>query len=94
MDCDQGAVYGAEYQLQCIGNNGGKIEISQRLCQICPVNAHTGRERTPYASLSGPVEAEYEDEVTASWITSLPVTRCGVTTMSWSQNGSPWSGDI
>jgi len=32
--------------------------------------------------------------VTASWITSLPVTRCGVTATRWSQNGSPWSSHM
>lgn len=33
-------------------------------------------------------------KVTVSWNASLPVTRCGVTTMTWSQNDSPWSGDM
>jgi len=33
-------------------------------------------------------------KVTVSWIASSPVTRRGVTTTSWSQNGSPWSGDM
>ena len=33
-------------------------------------------------------------KVTISWFASLPVMRCGVTTTSWSQNGSPWSGDM
>jgi len=33
-------------------------------------------------------------EVAVSWITSLPMTRCGVTTISWSQNDSPWSGNV
>ena len=27
-------------------------------------------------------------------ISSLPVTTCGVTAMSQSQNSSPWSGDV
>ena len=31
--------------------------------------------------------------MTVSWIASSPVMRCGVTT-SWSQNGSPWSGNM
>jgi len=30
-------------------------------------------------------------ECTGYW---LLVTRCGVTTTSWSQNGRPWSGDM
>ena len=33
-------------------------------------------------------------KVTFSWITSSLVTRHGVTTMSQSQNGSPWSSDM
>jgi len=33
-------------------------------------------------------------KVTVSWITSSPVMRHGVTTMSRSQNSSPWSGDM
>jgi len=32
-------------------------------------------------------------KVTVSWVTLLQVTRCGVTTMSWSKNGNPWSGN-
>jgi len=33
-------------------------------------------------------------KVTVSWIASLLVKRCGVTTMSCSQNGSAWSCDV
>ena len=33
-------------------------------------------------------------KVTVSWIASSSVTRRGVTTTSWSQNGSPWNGDM
>ena len=33
-------------------------------------------------------------KVTVSWIVSLPVTRCSVTTLSRSQNGSPWRGGM
>jgi len=33
-------------------------------------------------------------KVTFSWIASSPVTRRGVTTMSRSQNSSPWSGEM
>ena len=47
-------MYGAEYWLQCTGNNGGSVEILQSLHQVGPMNAHTGTERPPYASLSGP----------------------------------------
>jgi len=33
-------------------------------------------------------------KATVLCITSLLVMTCGVTTMSWGQNGSPWSGDV
>jgi len=46
----------AEHQFQCIGNNGGNVGISQSLRQVGPPNAHTGTERTPHASLSGPTD--------------------------------------
>ena len=39
-----GTVYRADYQHQCMGNNGGNIEISQSLCQVGPTNAHMGTE--------------------------------------------------
>jgi len=32
--------------------------------------------------------------VTVSWIVSLLVTRCGITTTNQSQRGSLWSGDV
>lgn len=56
MDYDDGTVYGAEYQLQYIGNYSGNIGISQSLHQVGPPNAHRGLERTLYASLSKPIE--------------------------------------
>ena len=49
-------LYGAEHHLQCTGNNGGNTGISQSLQQVDAMNAHTGTDRTPYASLSGPTE--------------------------------------
>ena len=44
------------YWLQCIGNDGGNVGISQSLHQVGLMNAHRGRERSPYASLSRPTE--------------------------------------
>ena len=55
-DYKQGTVYKAEYWLQCIGNNGGNTGILLSLHQQGPMNAHIGTERTPYASLSGPIQ--------------------------------------
>ena len=54
--CDQVTQYGAEYQLQCVGNGGGNVGTLQSLCQMGPTNAHAGTEITLYASLSGPIE--------------------------------------
>ena len=58
VNCDytQGTVYGAEYQLQCVGNDGDNTGISKSLHQVGPMNLHTGTERTQYAGLSGPTE--------------------------------------
>ena len=56
-DYGKGTAYIAEYLLQCIRNDGTNIEILQSLSQVVPKNAHTGAERTRYASLSGPIEA-------------------------------------
>jgi len=36
--------YGAEYQVHCIGNDGGNIEILKSFIQIVPMNAHTGKK--------------------------------------------------
>ena len=94
QDYDQWTVYRAEYQLQCVGNDGGNVEISWSLHQVCPTNARTGTERTPYASLSGPTEPIRDWKGTVSWITSLLVMRCDVATMSHSNNSSPWSSDV
>ena len=35
-------LYGAEYRLQCVGNDGSNVGISQSLRQVGPTNAHTG----------------------------------------------------
>jgi len=32
------------------------LEYCKTLCLVGPMNAHTGTERTPYASLSGSIE--------------------------------------
>ena len=36
--------------------NGGNVGILQSLHQMGPKDAHMRRERTPYASLLGPIE--------------------------------------
>ena len=56
MDYSHGTMFRAEYWLQCVRNDGGNVGISQSLHQVDPMSAHTGKERTPYASLSGPTE--------------------------------------
>ena len=56
MYYNQGTVYRVEYYLQCTGNDGGIIRISQNLRHMGPKNADTETERAPYANLSGPIE--------------------------------------
>ena len=57
---------------------------------VGPTNAHTGTERTPYTSLSGPIES-MRLKVTVSWIAALPVM--GHVIASQNQDGSPWDGN-
>ena len=56
MDYKQGTVYGAEHQIHCIGKDGDDTGISQSLCQVGPMNFHTGTKRILYATLSGPID--------------------------------------
>lgn len=53
MDYNQGIVYGPEYWLQCIGNDGGNIRILKSFPQVDSTHSHTGAERILYVSLSG-----------------------------------------
>jgi len=76
-DYDQKTVHGAEYCLQCTGNDG----ISQRLHELGPMNAHTGIERTLWKSV-WTYCTNTKLRVTVSQITSLLVMRRGITTMS------------
>ena len=57
VDYDQGTVYRSGYWCQCTGNNGGNVGISQSLHQVGSMNAHTGTEGRPSASLCGPTES-------------------------------------
>ena len=81
---------GAEYQLQCIGNNGDSVGILQSLHQVCPRTADSGREVTWYASLSEPIEQ--------GWRWQFPEFHnywwYGVLVTCQSQNWSPWSGVV
>lgn len=49
-------MYGAEYQLQCVANNGGNVGMSPDLCQVDPTDSHIGTERMPCANFSGSYE--------------------------------------
>ena len=55
VDYDQKTTHGAEYWLQCIGNDGGNAGILAMFAQRS-VKAHTGTENTSYANLSGHIE--------------------------------------
>ena len=50
VDYDQEVVFGAAYQLQCVGNGCCNVVILQSLHQVGPMNAYTGTERTMCAS--------------------------------------------
>ena len=83
MDYDQGTVSGAEYQLQCVENSNDSVGILQSLCQIVPINAHTGTERTLYASLLGSIEQ------IRGWKRQYPGLHC----YQWQDMISPlWAG--
>ena len=59
------------------GNDGDNIRILQCLCQVGPMNAHTGTKTTLYARLSGSIE-QYQmkgDSIVDHIITS-DETRC------------------
>ena len=80
-DYDEGTVYRAEYWLHCIGNDDGNVGISQSLCKVGTMNAHT--ERTLYASLLGPTESIW------GWKWQFTGSRC----YWWQDVVSPlWAG--
>jgi len=56
VNYNQGTVYGDEYWLHCVGNDGGNVGTLQSLYQVGPVRDHTGAERTLCASLAGLIE--------------------------------------
>jgi len=88
-DYDQGTVCGAEYQLQCFGNNGENTGILLCLCQVGFTNAHTGTEKTLCVRIYW---TNMRLKVTVCWISSLLVTKHGVTSRCQSQNDSLWRG--
>ena len=91
-DYDQGNVYGAEYQLQCVGNGGGNIGTSQSLQKVGPRNAHTGTERTLFNFVTT-CWTNMMLKVAVSWSHHYQEGDV-INTMSWSQNVSPWSGSM
>jgi len=60
----------------------------QSLHKVGPLNSHTEQ----YMQVCQDLLNQYEADP-VSWIASLPFMRCGITTISWSQNGSTWSGN-
>jgi len=84
----------AEYQFQCVGNNGGNVGILLSLCQVGSTNACTGRKKSSYAISFRTYWTNTRLKWTISWTASLLVRRCGVTTTRQGQNGSPWSSNV
>jgi len=63
------------------------------LCQVDPMNAHAGKQKRKQKPVHKFVRTHWANmnlKVMASWVTSLLVTRCGITTVSWSQNSNVW----
>ena len=88
---NQGTVYRAEYQLQYVGNNGSNI------AKFEPDGSHRCSHCNIQKTICTLVRTWWTNarlKVTVSYIAWLPVMRCGVTTTSWSQNGSLWNGDV
>lgn len=51
---DQETIFRAKYWLQCTGNDGSNVAISQSLHHTSPTNGCTGAERIP--CISGPIK--------------------------------------
>jgi len=83
LDYDRGTVYRAEYWLQCIGNDGSIVSRSHECLHINRNNTVCKFVRAYWTNTNL--------KVTVSWIHSLPVMRCGATTLSLSQNSSLWN---
>ena len=84
-------------------NQGTVYTPEQSLCQMDLMNTHAG---TPWSLMSPPTRAilwfcdsmtcwtSMRLKVMIFWIASLLMVGYGVTTVSWSQNGSPQTGDV
>ena len=55
-------MYGAEYRLQCVGNDGGNVGISQSLRQVGPTNAQTGTQKKHSMQVCQELLKQYEAE--------------------------------
>ena len=55
-------MYGVEYKLQCIGNNGGNVGILQSLLQVDPTNAHRGKIKNTICKICWDLPNQYEVE--------------------------------
>jgi len=73
-----------------------------RVCARCVPQGHTGarsrwlkqEQKEHVCKLVRTCRTKMSLKVTVSWIALLWVTRCGITTMSQSPNGSPWIGNM
>ena len=79
-----------EYQLQlCFGNSGGNI-----ITKFVPGVSHEYSPRNWKNTVCKFVRTHWNTrlKVTVSCVVLVPVTRCGVTTMSQDQNDTVWNG--
>jgi len=93
VDYNQKFMHGAEYLIQCIGNNGCNVGIlhfalgcSHRCWHKNGKNIVCRFVRTYWTTV--------RMKVAVSWITPLLVKRCGATAMSTGQNSSLWSSNM
>lgn len=92
LDYNWGSVYRAEYLLECAGNDGSNVGTSQRLCWVSQM--FTKKQKEHHLQVCQDLPNHTKLKAAASWIASLPVMRCGFSTMSWSQNSNMWSSDM
>ena len=83
----------------CMELNSGSnaLEPVMAMLEYCKIYtyecSHSKRKNT-VGKFIGIYWTNTRPKVAVSWIVSLPVIRCAVTTMSWSHDSSPLSGDM
>lgn len=75
--------------------NFSVLETTVSTLEYCSLHqVNLPQEQKEHCKIVGTYWTKMRQKVTVSWIKLLLVTRQVVTTMSWSQNISPWSGNM